>query len=514
MHTHIIAGKDSTPEETLERIQKTLKSENYVLEILSEQNTNGFYSIFIGIKSSNRFVANGKGITRQLALASAYGEFMERFMTRFYIYDLWLTKEDPLPWVYDSSEIWTSTPEFFLQSLIPFYPDTILKPEYCYDINQSEEGDAYCFLPFKTWDNRLYPIPITFWRELYTSNGLAYGNNLYEARVQALCEIIERHIKFQVIRNGLSLQEIPETETDSISVYQHAKALLAHYGLQCKLLDASLGVGFPVTAFLIFTPTHKDAFLSFGAHPDKEIAIQRTISEAFQGRNLAQTGIDFLNPVVNDKTLTGLPENLESHFINSTGFLHKNIFKQVPSYPGYFQTFQGTSEEEWNVLCQLIEKSGYTVLTRDIFWEDHTACHIIVPGFSEIYPYDDILKKDNEGFCQARNTLLLSIKNGLKDIRKLIEILESPYFEPEKPFGEALGILFPSSSRASRLMIRDLLFLLVLVEEGPEHASFYLDEIEQVTPHHTDLETFRVLQKSGKKEEIFLILNEIFHFLS
>jgi len=446
MNNHVIAGKDRQPEETIDRIQHTLKSEGYFPEILSEQNNNRLISVLIGDRQHPHYTANGKGISRELALASAYGEFMERFMSRFYVYDLWLTKDGPLPWVYDKNEIWTSEPESLLKPLKKIYPVKFLKQEYCYDINQSPKGDSYCFLLFKTLKGESCHIPVTFWRELYTSNGLAYGNNIYEARVQALCEIIERHVKYRVIGEGLSLPSMSPETLKNPEVFYRAQSLLSDVGLQCTLLDASLGMNYPVMAFLIFTPDQQEAFLSFGAHPDQEIAIERTITEAFQGRNLREDTQDFLNIVSDDAKLTGLPENLESHFINSTGILHANIFKP-PSPPlSTFRSFHGTSEKEWDHLCDIVEKTGFTILIRDIIWNGHSACQIIIPGFSEVYPCQDLIEKDFQGYCITRNEVISLLERYPRDTERLVELLDSEYFRPDQDLGEALGILFPPDS--------------------------------------------------------------------
>lgn len=443
MINHLIAGKDLNPEETIRRIQQTLIVEGFSPEIVSENNNDGLFSILIAHKHSERFMANGKGISRELALASAYGEFMERFMTRFYFYDLWLTKDGPLPWVYDKNEIWTSKPESQLNNLKKFYPISILQSKFCYDINQSPKEEPYCFLPYRTRHGEQVFLPVPFWRELYTSNGLAYGNNIYEARVQALCEIIERHVKYRVIGEGLSLPSVPPEKLKNPEVFYRAQSLLFNVGLKCTLLDASLGMNYPVMAFLIYTPDQQEAFLSFGAHPDQEIAIERTITEAFQGRNLREDGPDFLSLVSDDTNLTALPENLESHFINSTGILHANICKQTSPTLSTFRSFHGTSEKEWDYLCNIVEKTGFTILTRDIFWNGHSACQIIIPGFSEVYPYQDLIEKDFQGYCVTRNEVISLLERYPQDTERLVELLDSGYFRLDQDLGDALGILFP-----------------------------------------------------------------------
>ena len=39
---------------------------------------------------------------------------------------------------------------------------------------------------------------------------MSAGNTLAEARAQALSEIVERHIKFRIISEGLCLPDVPD----------------------------------------------------------------------------------------------------------------------------------------------------------------------------------------------------------------------------------------------------------------------------------------------------------------
>ena len=78
--------KDCTPRETIEKIKKILNSFSIkVIEKRMININNSFYSVRVELRDFPGIGTNGKGITRDYALASAYGEFMERLQSFFLI---------------------------------------------------------------------------------------------------------------------------------------------------------------------------------------------------------------------------------------------------------------------------------------------------------------------------------------------------------------------------------------------------------------------------------------------
>lgn len=79
-----MSRKDITPKETIKKIESLLKEIGLEYTILSEvNNCDLFFSIRIAIINKGTIIAtNGKGMTRDLALASALAELMERLQSR------------------------------------------------------------------------------------------------------------------------------------------------------------------------------------------------------------------------------------------------------------------------------------------------------------------------------------------------------------------------------------------------------------------------------------------------
>lgn len=71
--------KDSTPTKTLKKIKGILSDLNIeVQEIWFPKSSINTYSLRLQFKNAPLYGVNGKGITKDLALASAYGELIER----------------------------------------------------------------------------------------------------------------------------------------------------------------------------------------------------------------------------------------------------------------------------------------------------------------------------------------------------------------------------------------------------------------------------------------------------
>ena len=83
--------KDKNPIETIKTIKTILKSlgikiREYPLKSIS----NSYYSIRIEIKGFYNMGSNGKGISKEFAMASAYAELMERLQSRMLIRNYFL----------------------------------------------------------------------------------------------------------------------------------------------------------------------------------------------------------------------------------------------------------------------------------------------------------------------------------------------------------------------------------------------------------------------------------------
>lgn len=126
------------------------------------------------------------------------------------------------------------------------------------------------------------------------TNGLASGNTFEEAALHALCEVIER--------DALSLWRLggeaarAATKLDPATVDSAlCRDLLAHYaaaGLDVGLWDVTSDLGVPVFCCAVAerSDVAVEAELGAGCHPDREVALLRSLTEAAQSRTTRIAG--------------------------------------------------------------------------------------------------------------------------------------------------------------------------------------------------------------------------------
>jgi YcaO-like protein with predicted kinase domain len=211
-----------------------------------------------------------------------------------------------------------------------FYnPEGSIPAEALIDMNSGNFERGICAIPYvRQRDGAEVFFPVNIISNLYVSNGMSAGNTQAEARAQALSEILERHVKFKVIAEGLCLPDVPE---EVIARYPGIAAGIqglrdAGFGILVK--DASLGGNYPVMCVTMLNPHDQGVFASFGAHPRFEIALERALTELLQGRALE--ALDGFPPPGFDLDEVASAPNIEIHFVDSSGIVHWNFFGETP----------------------------------------------------------------------------------------------------------------------------------------------------------------------------------------
>ena len=78
--------KETSPQKTVKRIKEILKNNNVeVEENWTKKSSVNTYSLRLCIKGTN-LGQNGKGMTKDFALASAYAEFLERYQNGMLVF--------------------------------------------------------------------------------------------------------------------------------------------------------------------------------------------------------------------------------------------------------------------------------------------------------------------------------------------------------------------------------------------------------------------------------------------
>lgn len=477
--THI-PSKDAALEQTIERFQQQLARLGFNIEQASWLNpVPHVWSVHIRDRDCPQCFTNGKGATREAALASALGEFFERLSCNYFFADFYLGRElADSAFVHYPNERWfaltedDSLPEGLLdEHLLEFYQQQgELSASQLLDLQSGNDERGICALPFvRQSDGRTSHIPVNIIGNLYVSNGMSAGNNSAEAHSQALAEICERHVKQRILTEAISLPPIPDSVLDEHPEVREALCELEAAGYPTLTLDASLGGQFPVVCVVLFNRDNGTSFASFGAHPNFAVALERTVTELLQGRNLNQLDV-FAEPTF-DNELVADPTNLETHFTDSSGHLGWDMLRSPADYPFVRWNFEGDNQQTRQHLLDLLHGLGHEVYIADYSHLGVDACRILVPGMSEIYPLDDLFHANNNTGLGWRE-LICSLPQQQarpEDFLALLETLNEENLADDLLISEFLGLLFSPDSAWASLRVAELKAMLALA--GGDHAS-------------------------------------------
>ncbi|GGI77196.1 30S ribosomal protein S12 methylthiotransferase accessory factor YcaO [Shewanella gelidii] len=476
-HTYI-PGKDEALEVSIATMQQKLVDLGFDIEEASWLNPVPYvWSVHIRDRNCPACFTNGKGASKEAALASALGEYFERLACNYFFADFYLGQEiAKQPFVHYPNEKWFKTKEGLMNpSLWQHYdPENEIELTHLTDIQSSNPERGVCALPFvRQSDQQTTYIPMNIVANLYVSNGMSAGNNPMEARTQALSECFERYIKNRIIAESISLPEIPQEVIARYPKVVAAVNELEQQGFPITCFDASLGGEYPVICVTLFNPMNGGCFASFGAHPKFEIALERTVTELLQGRSLKDLDIfpspSFDNDEVAEHT------NLETHFIDSSGLVSWDLFKETAHFPFHDWNFEGNTEQEYQYLLGKFESLSAEVYIADYAHLGTYACRVLVPGYSEIYPVYELTWVNNNRGQQLR-TLIEQWQQEpanpsiSEQISQVIDALDLDDFQP---LDQLLGLAVDAQSPWSTLRVGELRCLLALANGDLETAFDY-----------------------------------------
>lgn len=481
-----IPGKDAALEDSITRFQNKLQDLGFNIEEASWLNpVPHVWSVHIRDRDCPLCFTNGKGASKKAALASALGEYFERLSTNYFFADFWLGKNIANgDFVHYPNEKWfalpadESLPEGILDPrLRAFYdPDNALTAAELIDLQSGNVERGICALPFtRQSDQQTVYIPMNIIGNLYVSNGMSAGNTANEARVQGLSEVFERYIKNRIIAEAISLPAIPDAVMQRYPDVVEAIARLEAEGFPIFAYDASLGGKYPVICVVLFNPANGTCFASFGAHPDFGVALERTVTELLQGRSLKD--LDVFTPPTFDDEEVAEHANLETHFIDSSGLISWDLFKETADYPFVDWSFAGTTEQEFATLMAIFAAEDQEVYIADYEHLSVYACRIIVPGMSDIYPAEDLLLANNSMGAGMRETLLALPDSNWnpEEYLDLIGQLDDEGFDDFTRVRELLGLATGKDNGWYTLRIGELKAMLAMAGGDLDQALIWTE---------------------------------------
>ena len=478
-----IKGKDRDLESTIETMLGKLKDIGIEIEEASWLNpVPNVYSVHIRDKECELMFTNGKGATEKACLASALGEYFERLSCNYFFADFYLGEEFSRgEFVHYPDERWfevegDAVPEGLLdESLWDYYdPEKLLKPEHLFDTNSGVGERGICALPYtRLRDAETLWFPVSVIGNIYVSNGMSAGNTKNEARVQALSEVFERYVKNKIISEGTCLPEVPREVLNRFPAIVEAINELESHDHHLRIADASLGGKYPVMSVTLMNSRDATVFASFGAHPCFEVALERTVTELLQGRGLHE--LDGFLPPSMDLDEVADHHNLETHFIDSSGLIAYDFFKDKSDYKFYDWDHDANTKDEFEYLSEIIHDMGYDIYISDYEHLDVYTCRIIVPGMSDIYPVDDLVWNNNNEGALFREEIL-SLKNLDKTRwQNIFNRLEEGGYHDMQRVAEFIGVAPDHGTVWAGLRLGELKTMLCLAIGDIERASEWVD---------------------------------------
>jgi len=479
-----IQGKDLPLEQTIANMSEILAGLGMKIEIASWRNiVPNVWSLHIRDAQSPMCFTNGKGSTKESALASALGEFIERLNCNFFYNDqFWGEEIANAPFVHYPDERWfkpgakDALPEEILDEhcLEIYNPDGELRGSHLYDTNSGNTERGICSLPFvRQSDGETVYFPSNLIENLYLSNGMSAGNTLAEAQVQCLSEIFERAVKREILEGELALPDVPE---DVLAKYPGIVAGvkgLEEQGFPVLVKDASLGGEFPVMCVTLMNPRTGGVFASFGAHPSLEVALERSLTELLQGRSFEGLN-DLPKPTFESQAVTE-PNNFVEHFIDSSGVVSWRFFSAKADFEFVEWDFSGHGDDsnvqEAQTLFGILEEQGREVYMAVYQHLGATACRILVPGYSEIYPVEDLIWDNTNKALAFRADILNLHSLNIVRLKSLLKRLESCEVDDYTDITTLIGIEFDDNTVWGQLTILELKLLINLAVKRFENAK-------------------------------------------
>ena len=430
--------KEVTPEETVKKLKEILQKIGIdVEEKWSKESSVGTYSLRVAIKGTD-IGQNGKGMTKEFAMASSYAEFFERFQNGVFRFRMEKPTEE-LPFSNAPDEMHLSVEEamqgnnsFFEYIIKENGKENITKEEKIDYIKQIlneksnlVEKEDYLYLPYYSVKNKdIEYVPDRLFSYLYDTNGMCAGNSKEEALIEGLSEILERYAGTKMIKEKITLPEIPMEYIEKFpKVKKMVDKLKQNTEYYFRLVDCSFGGKYPVAGLYILEKNTGKFGFRLGAHPDYGIAMERCFTEAAQGRDIyeyAETSIfDFYEgDKSEDRVLT---EYIFTHFATAP----YQVIGEKPAFK--FTEMPDVSDlDNKTILKDLVNtilSEGNDILVRDVSVLGFPAFSISIPGMSE-ETFDP--KASHFNLFVTMQALMKNLNNiTLKNLQEVIKIMET-----------------------------------------------------------------------------------------
>ena len=398
-------NKCDIPSNTIKRIKNGLQKLDLESEYYPFRVSDNIYWGRVWIDSI-RIVCNGKGLTPELAEASAYAELAERLSAGLFYPVFEEQVRFNVPGLYDEETNRFLNYEW-MEGYIYSHQDDLENPLRIEDLlaneNHLTDNDIediknsrmarHWVDGFSIIREETVKVPVNFVAYIHGSNGMAAGNTIEEAMIQATCEIFERHSQIRSIK---SEQIVPSIDSDSIE-NQNIRDMIKFYSgnnVDVMIKDLSFDGLIPCIGVLFInknlrTDRLEHRILIPGASFNLEEALARCFTEGMQGRETLLAPRPEL-----DRPLVHRSKVNDYYMLMKCGISLKDI-----SFldQGETRTYRNikikdvlSEIEEIKKICKVFN-TDYILLNYTHPVLDFPVVRVIIPGVSDFLPF---LRKD------------------------------------------------------------------------------------------------------------------------
>ncbi len=393
--------KCDRPENTVRRIREGFRKMGLQPEYAGVRVSDALFWGRIWIDAL-QIVCEGKGVSRDLAEASAHAELTERLSAGLY-YPVFEEKvRFHLPGIYSQDTVRFLNYEWMagyvqahqkeLQNALTVEEllrrETHLKQKDMEEIKDCEMArhwvDGYSLLREET-----VKVPVKLAAYIHGSNGMAAGNTIEEAMIQAACEILERYAQIEIVKPE---KIVPTIDPGSVHMdrIQHMMEFYTGFNVGITLKDLSFDGVLPVVGVLYTNqnlPANRMEHRSLiaGASFNLKEALTRCFTEGMQGKKTLLTPRpQFNRPVVPRSQVK------DYYMLMRCGLSPKDISFLNEGEITAFQPWEKKDIfEEIESLKVILRKLG-----TDAFVLDYThpmlafpVVRVVAPGISDFLPF-------------------------------------------------------------------------------------------------------------------------------
>ena len=480
--------KATLPEKTITRIRNLLLKNGILTTEKHFSYDTLYYSCRVTVENELHALnegCNGKGMTPACALASAYGELMERIENRLFAfrdvkYASPYSSIIPLKKYMEKNSIKLS---------FRFYPDEqicifktkadfieyVLKfiPSYKTCIAKETEEQTYTVLEapyYNIMQHRVELVPFELFRQATGSTGMCAGNVPEEAILQGINEIFERYVLQRLYINRLTPPIIPNSYFADTPILECLQKLQQQQNITFEIRDCSLGEGFPVIGLLLVDRKNNKYAFRLGADISPEIALERCYTETFQG---VEGTKNHFSPV-SFKAIPDLKADYNKNIIDGNGQYPYELLFNNESWKSSLPIIsQGKNfKEDLHIYFNFIQSKNGQCYIRDNSFLGFPAYHIFISGLSEtnpaLYPVCHQISRLQKENYQIRPEYHLKTLNN-----KELSILLQKYETDQR---HEITLFSYDTSACSRIT-RTLLLALGYYKTGnSEKAHHYMTE--------------------------------------